>query len=295
MIVLLVGLSLIMTIRLRTHSILDEAFFRTLWKGFTSCHQKRVLYPLLIHISTSCACHIFGYVATTLCMPCFGLTLPSLLATPAAVALVLYSCFPQFDWFNEIMCYTNGAGVWGGCTLSAVTWLAPYLVKGINLNKTSTILLKPFDELFIQPTWNSIFIDQHMSLNYKWNGFNAYPTMKYKKSKPSKIFICTTMYREADFEMGRLLKSIYDISESKRLKHTYMESHIFLDNGVDDVHFTDFASQLLSLLETRMKVSPSSGETYKTPYGVQLHWTLGSGMPFFIHMKDCSKFKAKKR
>ena len=295
MIVLIVGLSLIITIRVRTYSILDTAFFLMLWHAFLSCFQSKVLYPLLIHIFSSCACHIFGYVATTLCSPCFGLTIPSLIATPTSIALVLYSCFPQFDWFNEIICYTNGAGVWGGCALSAVAWLAPYLVKGLNLNKPSKILLKPFEELFIQPTWNSVFIDQHMSLNYKWNGFNLYPTTKKKKSKASRIFICTTMYREADFEMSRLLKSIYDISASKQLKYIYMESHIFLDNGVDDVHFTDFASQLLSLLETHIKVSPSSASTYKTPYGIQLHWILPSGMPFFIHMKDCSKVKAKKR
>ena len=193
------------------------------------------------------------------------------------------------------MCFTNGAGVWSACTLSVIVWLSPYFVKGLNLNKPSPILLKPFDELFIQPTWNSVFLDQHMSLNYKWNGFNPYPTMRYKESKPSKIFICTTMYHENDFEMSRLLKSINDISESKRLKRTYIESHIFLDNGVSDSHFTDFASQLLSLLETTMHVTVQNATIFQTPYGLQLSWSLKNGMPFFIHLKDSTKFKAKKR
>jgi hypothetical protein len=68
-----------------------------------------------------------------------------------------------------------------------------------------------------------------------------------------------------------------------------------MDNGTQDMHITDFGSQLVSLLESKLGVTAKEANAYTTPYGAQLNWVLPGGMPFFIHLKDSSKVKPKKR
>ena len=295
-ITLLMGLSIVMVIRMKQHSVMDKNFFFKLWDGLNGCKQHQVLYPLLLHFGSSFFAHVLSYCSSTLCIPLVGMTLPAIFATPISIGLGMFFCSPAFVWLDELMCFGDGAGVWCAFVLAAITWMAPIIIKGKTLNPSSGILLKPFDELFIQPTWNSIFLDQHMFLNYKQDGFSddSHVTSA-EKNQPSRIFICTTMYREADFEMGRLLRSLHKISQSKRLKNVYLETHIFLDNGTKDLHLTDFASQLVSLLESKMEVCATKANALSTPYGVQLNWVLEGGMPFFIHLKDSGKVKSKKR
>ena len=44
-----------------------------------------------------------------------------------------------------------------------------------------------------------------------------------------------------------------------------------------------------------MKISANDAAAYETPYGIQLYWKVAAGMPFFVHLKDTAKVKAKKR
>ncbi len=294
--ILMIGLCIVMMIRLRSHGLLDKNFFNTLLEGMAGCAHTKVLHPLLIHFGSSLLAHGLSYISATLCITGVGMTIPSILATPAAIGIVMYFCVPNFTYVDEVICHAHGIGIWCACVLAGIIWISPYIVKGPLLNRSSSIILKPFDELFIQPTWNSIFLDQNMFLNYKHDGFQSTEHITAKnKDVINRIFMCTTMYREADWEMGRLLKSLCQVSKSKQLKNVYMEAHIFMDNGTNDLHLTDFASQLVSLLDDKIGVSPGNGNAYKSPYGIQMNWILPGGMPFFIHLKDPVMFKAKKR
>ena len=294
--VLMVGLSIIMVIRLREHGILDKNFFYTLWDGFMGCRRPEIMYPVLIHLCSGFLGHLFSYVSLTLCLSTAGVTIPSVIATPISIGIAMYFCASKYVLLDALVCYSSGTGIWYACALSGITWLSPLLIKFNNLNKSSGIILKPSEELFIQPTWNNIFFDQHLFLNYSAEGFSCCEHVTNKSHRwQNRVFISTTMYREADFEMGRQLSSLNKVSKSTKLKHVYLEAHIFLDNGAQDAHLTDFASQLISLLGSKMEVTSDDADSYQTPYGIQLRWTLPSGMPFFIHLKDTGKVKAKKR
>ena len=294
--VLVVGLSIVMVIRLQENYILDSLFFSKLHDGLKRSSQAEIMYPLIINLTSSFIVHILGYISAHLTMPNVGITLPSICATPVSSGLVMWICTSELDWLGPVVCFRGGIGIWCACGLAAITWLAPYLIRGKSLNKACDIVMKPFDELFIQPTWNSVFLDQHLSLNYKYDGFSSTDHIFTEDERPvTRVFICTTMYREADFEMSRLLKSLKKVAASKRLASVYKEAHIFLDNGTQDLHFTDFASQLVSLLESKIGVTTKQAHTYVTPYGVQLNWILSDGMPFFLHLKDSAKVKPKKR
>ena len=282
--------------RLQSHGVMDRRFFATLYAGLKNCRHTHIFYPLLIHFLSGITGHVVSYMAATLCLTGVGISLPSLLATPTAVALVLYLCQPQFGFLDDVMCYSHGAGIWCACILATITWVAPYVINGKNFLCNAEVIMKPFDELFIEPTWNNIFFDQHLVLNYQPEGFIcAHRMLTTYADAMSRVFICTTMYREADFEMSRLLKSIHKVSQSTVLKNVYMEAHIFLDQGAQDSHLTDFSSQLLSLLHSTMGVTSAEANTYQTPYGIQLNWTLSGGMPFSIHLKDAVKVKVRKR
>ncbi|OWF55491.1 Chitin synthase 2 [Mizuhopecten yessoensis] len=121
--------------------------------------------------------------------------------------------------------------------------------------------------------------------------------MEQAMNRPSRVYICTTMYQEAEHEMARLLRSLDQVMTSQKLKrkNIYIESHIFLDNGADGKEMKDFGKQLLSLVEETIELRAESGIMLYTPYGIQLHWVLECGTPLFIHLKDTAKVKAKKR
>lgn len=122
-------------------------------------------------------------------------------------------------------------------------------------------------------------------------------TSSCKKTKKRRIFICTTMYQESQIEMDRLLSSIKHVSVSDLLRRENIdiESHIFLDNGANGQDIKQFGLQLLALIEDNLVTDNEQGIMLFTPYGIQLSWQLGSGMPLFVHLKDVSKVKAKKR
>ncbi|XP_052065199.1 chitin synthase chs-2-like isoform X2 [Mytilus californianus] len=132
--------------------------------------------------------------------------------------------------------------------------------------------------------------------------FNTMETQTCKMSVDNKrnirrIFVCTTMYQESQTEMDRLLASIRNSSASKLLKreHIVLETHIFLDNGADGQNIKQFGLQLLGLIEDNIITETNQGIMLFTPYGIQLSWKIDNGIPLFVHLKDVSKVKAKKR
>ncbi|XP_062583461.1 uncharacterized protein LOC134245205 [Saccostrea cucullata] len=112
-----------------------------------------------------------------------------------------------------------------------------------------------------------------------------------------RIFLCTTMYQESAHEMGRLLRSLKNISNSKKIqkRNIHIESHIFLDNGASGRDVKDFGIQLLCLIEETFMMEERYGIMIHTPYGIKLSWTVPGEMPLFLHLKDNNLVKGKKR
>lgn len=113
----------------------------------------------------------------------------------------------------------------------------------------------------------------------------------------SKVFICTTMYSETDYEMKRLLQSFLKVAGSHKLYDVYIEIHVFLDNGSRNGLLNENGRRLVDLVAALNKDNNyESPEILTTPYGIQMTWTLGKYcLPFFLHFKDSEKFKTKKR
>ena len=122
--------------------------------------------------------------------------------------------------------------------------------------------------------------------------------------KRTKVFICTTMYRETRDEMKQLLESIALINAAKQTGSRHFESHIIFDGGIKGNVIGDMALQLLSLVPEVLKTGDVDTCTKADfPYGLRLSWALPSSkgeggnqpMTFVIHLKDNRKVRNKKR
>ncbi|XP_069101066.1 uncharacterized protein [Argopecten irradians] len=154
------------------------------------------------------------------------------------------------------------------------------------------------EELTFQYRYNSVLLLQFLLIQKKILRSPVDDSdSSVHNNRPSRVYVCTTMYQEAEHEMDRLLVSLKSVISSHKLKqkNVYIESHIFLDNGAEGKEIKDFGKQLYTLAEERLDLQPESGRMLYTPYGIQLHWDLEHGTPFFIHLKDTEKVKAKKR
>lgn len=265
-------------------------------EGFQMLPNMVMLRWVLINCLTGITAHMLSYCSASYCLSHVGMTLPSILSTPIAIGVTIYSCLTGYFLHASASVCSSSEEIWIAFGLAILAWIIPFVTLRHRYCKKTKILLTPMEEMFLSYGWNNVFSDQHMSLSYRPEGFTPYDRCVLDEdNKKSRIFICTTMYHEADYEMERLLLSLQRLSLSTKLKDVYLEAHVVLDNGAKDCNLTEFALQLISLLQSKLEVDKMDSVAQQTPYGLQLHWILPGGMPFFIHLKDVSKAKAKKR
>ena len=134
-----------------------------------------------------------------------------------------------------------------------------------------------------------ICLEQYLLLNRRNEASDEEHVTQQDLSRDIKVFICTTMYHEEDYEMEQLLRSIHDVDMNTGKTERQFESHVFFDGCVRVEVLNSYALQLASLVERTLKVHLSECTKMKTPYGMQLKWRLPGGMDFTIHLKDNAK------
>lgn len=225
--------------------------------------------------------------------------MPLVLTTPLSMILLIVkdSCEGIFiasscetDSRTEILLL-----IAAGCLV-----LAQALSTGWLLFRSQSLVMLKEDQLFWVPMYNSALLEQWFVLMRRNEHSDVDFEDPVEKAKRSKVIICTTMYREADYEMRQLLESIQGINLAQSSGGRHFESHVFFDGAVKDKNPTDFVLQLVSLVETTLDVKAEACSKTLTPYGMTLTWRLKAdpgqtGMIFKIHLKDNFKVKNKKR
>ena len=275
----------------------------------------------IIHITCSFLAYSFSWLACFTTLHKYGLALPVLLATPASLVVYVSMTYLEADVgfkMDKIFDFPVGdtnAHLWLILAFFFATflWMGQCMINTYRLWTTKNAILASDKDMFVRPYYSSILLEQYLILN------RPRPDLENKnketKTNDSKVFICSTMFRENATEMKQLLLSLRrvavfykkarnDTSDSRN--GTKFESHIFLDNGCNGTEILQFGVQLLSLIPDTLGVDTfKHAERYETPYGCCFKWTIEkdkpkdetdkTGMPFTVHFKDNRKVKNKKR
>ncbi len=208
-------------------------------------------------------------------------TVSAIASTGISCGFVVVVCAKHSNWWIRVTCLNS--------------WQS-YMVLGLIGVLWSISYISMFT-MQMHLTNFKINIDGIFSFIYK----DEYPfTAKVdaditgNQHKP-KVYLCTTMYREADFEMEDFIKSLKIIALSDDIHSLDLECHIFIDNGIQQRQINRFAKQFISLLEKEFLEYGFSSKSFNTPYGMQIQRHINERIPLYIYLKDSTKVKAKKR
>ena len=273
------------------------------------------LAVILVQVFCSLLTFILSLVALWTTVQRWAFTLPLVLSTPAAIGWYWLSqinaidIFPFYKGTPYFLDYTVGFDGYVVAILSSL-WFSQILALGAYIWKKPRYPLAREQSLFLSPYYDGIFLDAFLLLNRHsvqtthWFSVANFKSYSQTERKKPAVFICSTMYREAEHEMKQMLTSIYRVVEAitKVKENTHnekkcpdYESHIFFDGATSGNKFNEFVLQLISLLQETLYIDLGIVEKTHTPYGCQLYWKVGDVLPFYIHLKDNSKVKNKKR
>ncbi|XP_068739006.1 uncharacterized protein [Montipora capricornis] len=261
--------------------------------GFKAINTSNPSFVFFIlHVAASFFGYHLGWLSCSLCMQRIAYALPLTLATPIAVLIVLV---PGFCESNIIVLPCKSDDLNFILPAGSLLWLSQFFATTYYVWKNrGLIMAKAYDLLWI-PSYNGVCLEQYLLLNRRNEVSDEEHITQQDLSSDLKIFICSTMYHEEDYEMEQLLRSIHDVDTHSQGSGRYYESHIFFDGCVRAEKLNNYVVQLASLVGKTLKVSISDSTKLKTPYGMQLRWKLPGGMDFTIHLKDNVKVKNKKR
>ena len=282
--------------------------------------DNHYIWVFSVHVVTSLLAYALSWLACYMTLHVYGLALPILLATPLSLAIYFLSNSPfnlhtssdasfylfpfqesdiiSLSWKNTIVSewYIAAFGV------SFLLWIGQQLASGFNLFKVKNAILASDEDMFVRPYFNSILLEQYLAINRDVSNRQVRSCISGER-KPSKVFVCSTMFRENTTEMTQMLRSIGRIAKYfKEEKVRFQgdtpdtfESHIFFDGGCRENELLPFAIQLMSLLPDTLGITLTKGDRQKTPYGYRFTWYLENIMPFVVHLKDNLKIRNKKR
>ena len=261
------------------------------------------LGAFLTNVLVSFVAYLFVWMACAL--QSWAFFIPMLLSTPISFVWYVGSVevdkvFPFIDHY-----FVEWNLRYIVLVVASLLWISQILAFGYYVFQSSDSVLTNDADLFWTPCYNGVFLEQHILLNRKTAITGYYeeevtsdPYRLRNIAKDSHIFICSTMYHENEVEMKQMLRSINrvaTVSGSASEEYHKYESHVFFDNACSGEQLNQWVMQLLGLLEETLGIDPASAPKLLTPYGMQLKYTLRGNMPFYLHLKDNSKVRNKKR
>ncbi|XP_055863773.1 uncharacterized protein LOC106072126 isoform X3 [Biomphalaria glabrata] len=277
--------------------------FLSAWDFHTSIRDAHVWANFGVNLIGGLVGYILVAVTCHTNMQRGCLALPLVLSLPVSVIVIKVREFCNDFMDDDVFCQFNDGKLVLVVMVAVAFTLGHMLSIGRHSFEKELVYLQKERELFWVPGYNGAVLDFFLLLNRKQT-IEITIRSRSRRQKlgcmKTKVYICTTMYREDEGEMKQLLESLGRVNLAQQEGETYFESHIFFDAGVRNNKISEFPLILVSLLEETLGVKPEHCTKVVTPYGLKLSWGLPSYkdkdlMIFSIHLKDNTLVKNKKR
>ncbi len=260
----------------------DISMGNEVFKMFDYINHKTVFWTWVTHMATLLLSKFLTLKTISQQVHNATWVVAAIASTAISSSIVVADCVTQSHWWIRVTCLSS----WQSYTtlaLTVVLWSMSYIVMFIMQRHLTQM------KFYIDGIFSFIYRDEYsFILNIKADIFAE------NKSKP-KVFLCTTMYREAEYEMQVFINSLKIIAASDNMHSIDLENHIFIDNGIEQTQMNSFAKQFIRLLEKQFLEYGLGSKSFNTPYGMQIQGHINENIPLYIHLKDSTKVKAKKR
>lgn len=198
------------------------------------------------------------------------------------------------------MLITEGVCIWAGfVTCTYYVWK----IKVQRIERTS--------QLFVRRLYESAFIDLSLLLNTKMKVPRAKNQESQDDIKRCVIYLCATMWHETYDEMLKILTSMFrfdryrgDPKEEHRDLFDF-ENHIYVDDAfmteketgkrLVNSYVEDLVQVVIEVYRVFTNKEPDDVSIIEAPYGGRLMFVLPEGNMLYIHLKDKSLIRNKKR
>ncbi|XP_067653543.1 chitin synthase chs-2-like isoform X2 [Haliotis asinina] len=256
----------------------------------------------LVNLFTTLGGYALSIFACQIASQKWAFALPICFAGPILLVLMLVK-----DWCVDVFAYSPAVcmdaeeRLWAVVSSVVCFFLAHLLGATVPIFRSKTSALQSESSIFWLPSYNGFLLEQWLILNKQTESRDQHGPASRPTDTRSRVYICTTMYRENEVEMRQLLQSVNKINLARTDNEKFFESHVIFDGGIRNKNISEFALQLLTLLKETLGILTDNCTKVETPYGMKLSWNLPQSssnvrpMTFNIHLKDGLKVRNKKR
>ncbi|KAK9542640.1 hypothetical protein VZT92_000484 [Zoarces viviparus] len=166
-------------------------------------------------------------------------------------------------------------------------------------------------QLFVRRLYESAFIDLSLLLNTKMKVPRARNQESHEEMQNCVIYLCATMWHETYDEMLKILTSKFRLDRyrgdpKENHKDCFdFECHIYVDDAymteketgkrLVNSYVTDLIHVVIEVYRVFTNKEPDDVSIYETPYGGRLMFVMPEGNMLYIHLKDKTLIRNKKR
>ncbi|XP_044051750.1 chitin synthase 1 [Siniperca chuatsi] len=194
----------------------------------------------------------------------------------------------------------EGVCMWSGfVTCTYYVWK----IKVQRIERTS--------QLFVRRLYESAFIDLSLLLNTKMKVPRARNQESQDDIQNCVIYLCATMWHETYDEMLKILTSMFRLDRyrgdpNEEHKDCFdFECHIYVDDAfmiekdtertLVNSYVNDLIHVVIEIYRVFTNKEPDDVSIIETPYGGRLMFVMPEGNMLYVHLKDKSRIRNKKR